>query len=217
MNFKKLENWALRKDERKFMNLANKITIFRIILVPIILIIPLLNIQGELWGIPLTYLIIDLIFIIAALTDKLDGHIARSRNQITTLGKFLDPIADKILVIVAMLILVEAGRLPAWIPAIVVIREFIVSGYRLIAVEKQGKVIAASIWGKIKTATQMIGLVFAFIDVNEFGAILGGELTGTAFILNLVTTVLLGISVIATIFSGIDYLKGSKELFKDET
>ena len=153
------------------MNLANKITVFRIILVPIILIIPLLNIQGELWGIPLTYLIIDAIFIIASLTDKLDGHIARSRNQITTFGKFLDPIADKILVIVAMLILVEAGRLPAWIPAIVVIREFIVSGYRLIAVEKQGKVIAASIWGKIKTCTQMIGLIIAFIDVNRFGAI----------------------------------------------
>lgn len=198
------------------MNLANKITLFRIILVPIILIIPLLNIPGELWGIPLTYLIIDAIFVIAALTDKLDGHIARSRNQITTFGKFLDPIADKILVIVAMLILVEAGKLPAWIPAIVVIREFIVSGYRLIAVEKQGKVIAASIWGKIKTCSQMLGLIIAFIDVNKFGAIFSGNLTGTAFVINLVTTVLLSISVIATIFSGIDYLKGSKELFKDE-
>ena len=198
------------------MNLANKITVFRIILVPIIMIIPLLNIPGELWGIPLTYLIIDAIFVIAALTDKLDGHIARSRNQITTFGKFLDPIADKILVIVAMLILVEAGRLPAWIPAIVVIREFIVSGYRLIAVEKQGKVIAASIWGKIKTCSQMLGLIIAFIDVNKFGAIFSGNLTGTAFVINLVTTVLLSISVIATIFSGIDYLKGSKELFKDE-
>ncbi len=198
------------------MNLANKITVFRIILVPIIMIIPLLNIPGELWGIPLTYLIIDTIFVIAALTDKLDGHIARSRNQITTFGKFLDPIADKILVIVAMLILVEAGKLPAWIPAIVVIREFIVSGYRLIAVEKQGKVIAASIWGKIKTCSQMLGLIIAFIDVNKFGAIFSGNLTGTAFVINLVTTVLLSISVIATIFSGIDYLKGSKELFKDE-
>ncbi len=198
------------------MNLANKITVFRIILVPIIMIIPLLNIPGELWGIPLTYLIIDAIFVIAALTDKLDGHIARSRNQITTFGKFLDPIADKILVIVAMLILVEAGKLPAWIPAIVVIREFIVSGYRLIAVEKQGKVIAASIWGKIKTCSQMLGLIIAFIDVNKFGAIFSGNLTGTAFVINLVTTVLLSISVIATIFSGIDYLKGSKELFKDE-
>ena len=198
------------------MNLANKLTIFRIILVPVILIIPLLNLQGELWGIPLTYLIIDLIFILASLTDKLDGYIARSRNQITTFGKFLDPIADKILVIVAMLILVEANKLPAWIPAIVVIREFIVSGYRLIAVEKSGKVIAASIWGKIKTATQMGGLIIAFVDVNSFGAIFNGNLTGLAFGINLITTVLLSISVIATIFSGIDYLKGAKELFKGD-
>lgn len=198
------------------MNLANKLTLFRIILVPIILIIPFFNIQGEVWGIPLTYLIIDAIFVLASLTDKLDGYIARSINQITTFGKFLDPIADKILVIVAMLILVEAGRLPAWIPAIVVIREFIVSGYRLIAVEKAGKVIAASIWGKIKTVTQMVGLIVAFIDVNSFGAIFSGNLTGFAFGINLTTTVLLGISVIATIFSGIDYLKGSKELFKGE-
>ena len=198
------------------MNLANKLTLFRIILVPIILIIPFLNIQGEVCGIPLTYLIIDAIFVLASLTDKLDGYIARSREQITTFGKFLDPIADKILVIVAMLILVEVGRLPAWIPAIVVIREFIVSGYRLIAVEKVGKVIAASIWGKIKTATQMVGLIVAFIDVNSFGAIFSGNLTGFAFGINLITTVLLGISVIATIFSGIDYLKGSKELFEGE-
>ena len=198
------------------MNLANKLTIFRIILVPLILIIPFFNISGGLWGIPLTYLIIDIIFIIASLTDKLDGYIARSRNQITTFGKFLDPIADKILVIVAMLILVEAGRLPAWIPAIVVIREFIVSGYRLVAVEKSGKVIAASIWGKIKTCTQMLGIIIAFIDVNSFGAIFAGNLTGFPFVLNLCTTVLLSISVIATIFSGIDYLKGCKELFKGE-
>lgn len=198
------------------MNLANKLTLFRIILVPVILLIPLLNLQGELWGIPLTYLIIDLIFILASLTDKLDGYIARSRNQITTFGKFLDPIADKILVIVAMLILVEAGRLPAWIPAIVVIREFIVSGYRLVAVEKSGKVIAASIWGKIKTATQMVGLTVAFVDVNSFGAIFTGNLTGLALGINLITTVFLEISVIATIFSGIDYLRGSKELFKGE-
>ena len=198
------------------MNLANKLTIFRIILVPIILIIPFINIQGDLWGVPITYIIIDAIFIIASLTDKLDGYIARSRNQITTFGKFLDPIADKILVIVAMLILVEDGRLPAWIPAIVVIREFIVSGYRLVAVEKQGKVIAASIWGKIKTCTQMLGLIIAFIDVNAFGAIITGNLNGSAFVINLFTTALLGISVIATIFSGIDYLKGSRELFKGE-
>ena len=198
------------------MNLANKITIFRIILVPIILIIPFFNIPGEMWGVPISFIIIDAIFVIASLTDKLDGYIARSRNQITNLGKFLDPIADKILVIVAMLILVEAGKLPAWIPAIVVIREFIVSGYRLIAVEKQGKVIAASVWGKIKTCTQMLGLTIAFLDVHSFGAIFTENLTGGAYVLNLATTLLLGISVIATIFSGIDYLKGCKEIFKEE-
>ncbi len=198
------------------MNLANKLTLFRIILVPIILIIPFLPIEGELWGVPLSFWIMDIIFVVASLTDKLDGHIARSRNQITTFGKFLDPIADKILVIVAMLILVEANKLPAWIPAIVVIREFIISGYRLVAVEKQGKVIAASIWGKIKTCTQMLGLVIAFVDVNAYGAIFSGELTGTAFVVNLASTVLLSISVIATIFSGIDYLKGCKELFQGE-
>ncbi len=198
------------------MNLANKLTLFRIILVPIILIIPYLNIQGSVLGISLTYIIIDIIFIIASATDKLDGYIARSRNQITTFGKFLDPIADKILVIVAMLILLEADKIPAWIPAIVVIREFIVSGYRLIAVEKDGKVIAASIWGKIKTCTQMLGLVVAFVDVNSFGAIFNGKLSGLPFIINLISTGLLSISVLATIFSGIDYLKESKDLFKGE-
>ena len=199
------------------MNLANKLTVFRIILVPIIMVISILNIQGDLWEIPIAFIIIDIIFIIASLTDKLDGYIARSRNQVTTFGKFLDPIADKILVIVAMLILVEADKIPYWIPAIVIIREFLVSGYRLVAVEKEGKVVAASIWGKIKTCTQMIGIALAFIDKNSFGAIFVSQnLSGFDYIVNIATTLLLGISVIATIVSGIDYLKGSKELFKDK-
>ena len=122
------------------MNLPNKLTIFRIILVPLMVIIPFLGIQGEILGIPVTYLIINLIFIIASITDQLDGHIARSRNQITTFGKFLDPIADKILVLAAMLMLVEMNKLPSWIPIIVITREFVVSGYRLVAVEKNGNV-----------------------------------------------------------------------------
>ena len=197
------------------MNLANKLTIFRIILVPIIMIIPLFNIQTQVYGIPLTYLIVDVIFILASITDKLDGYIARSRNQITTFGKFLDPIADKILVIVAMLMLVGENKIPYWIPSIVVIREFIVSGYRLVAVEKQGNVIAASIWGKIKTSTQMVGLALAFVDKSPFGAIFTQNLTGVDFGLNLIVTVMLILSVIATIISGLDYLKGSKELLKE--
>ena len=150
------------------MNLANKLTIFRIILVPIMVIIPFIPIPGEIFGVPITWLIVDLIFIIASITDKLDGYIARSRNQITTFGKFADPLADKILVISAMMMLIELGRLPAWIPIIVVAREFIVSGYRLIAVEKGGKVIAASVWGKLKTVTQMIAIILAFIDKLGF-------------------------------------------------
>lgn len=160
------------------MNLANKLTIFRMILVPIMVIIPFLGINSEILGIPLTYIIIDMIFIIASITDKLDGYIARSRNQVTTFGKFLDPIADKILVLAAMIMLVEFGKLPAWIPVIVLAREFIVSGYRLIAVEKGGKVVAASVWGKLKTVTQMIAIILAFLDVNAFGACFKGNLTG---------------------------------------
>ena len=197
------------------MNLANKLTIFRIVLVPIMAIIPYLNLQGDFMGLPLMYFLMLLIFIIASITDKLDGYIARSRNQITTFGKFLDPIADKILVIVAMLMLVGSGKIPYWIPAIVVIREFMVSGYRLVAVQKNGNVIAASIWGKIKTATQMVGLILAFVDKNVFGAIFTSNLTGFDFALNLIVTIMLSISVVATIVSGVDYLKGSKELFKD--
>lgn len=197
------------------MNLANKLTIFRIILVPIMVIIPFLGIQGELFSIPITYLIIDLIFIIASITDKLDGYIARSRNQVTTFGKFLDPLADKILVLTAMIMLVEMGRLPAWIPVIVLSREFIVSGYRLIAVEKGGKVIAASVWGKLKTVTQMIAIILAFVDLNAFGECFIGNLTGFAFGLNLVVTVMMIIQTIATIFSGYEYLKEGKDMFKD--
>ena len=121
------------------MNLANKLTIFRIILVVIMIAVPFFNIQGDILGITYTAIILDIIFIIASITDKLDGYIARSRNQITNFGKFLDPIADKVLVVVAMIMLVEMGKIPSWIPSIIVFREFIVSGYRLIAVENGGK------------------------------------------------------------------------------
>ncbi len=197
------------------MNLPNKLTVFRIILVPIMVIIPFFNIQGEFLGIPVTMWLINLIFIIASITDKLDGTIARKTNQITTFGKFLDPIADKILVIAAMTMLVEMAKLPAWIPIIVITREFIVSGYRLVAVEKGGKVIAASIWGKLKTVTQMLAIILAFIDINAFGAFLVTELTGGALYLNILATALMFISVIATIFSGWDYVKNGKELLKD--
>ena len=171
----------------------------------------------NLLGIGITFWIMNLIFIIASITDKLDGYIARSRNQITTFGKFLDPLADKILVLSTMLILVEKGMIPAWIPIIVLAREFIVSGYRLVAVEKGGKVVAASIWGKLKTVTQMLAIIFALININGtniFANFVNTNLTGIELIINIITTVLLTISVIATVFSGWDYLSKGKDLFK---
>jgi len=193
------------------MNLPNKLTIFRIILVPIMVVIPLLNIQGALLGIPYTYWIINFIFIIASITDKLDGTIARKTNQVTNFGKFADPLADKILVLSAMLLLVEFGKIPAWIPIIILAREFIVSGYRLIAVEQGGKVIAASIYGKIKTVTQIIAIILAFIDINGFARFLTGGLTGIPLVLNVTQTLMMLVCVITTIISGIDYLKDGKK------
>lgn len=201
------------------MNLPNKLTVFRIILVPIMVIIPYLNIQGEVFGIPISCIIIDAIFIIAAITDKLDGSIARKRNLVTNFGKFLDPIADKILVLGAMVMLVEMTKLPAWIPVLVLFREFVVSGYRLISVEQGGKVIAASIWGKIKTATQMVAIIMMFLDKYAFAAVLNFSTRGTMntfeLIFNSITSILMFVSVIAAIFSGWDYIKGGKDLLKD--
>lgn len=212
------------------MNLANKLTIFRIILVPIMVIIPFLGISGEFLSIPVTYLIIDAIFIIASITDKLDGYVARSKNQVTTFGKFLDPLADKILVLAAMIMLVEEMKIPGWIPIIVLAREFIVSGYRLIAVEKGGKVISASKWGKLKTVTQMIAIILIFIDkfnffdfiraTTNFNTAIGSSyliyMSTGEFVFNIVSSVMLIISVIATIFSGYEYLKEGKHLLKDD-
>lgn len=196
------------------MNLPNKLTLFRIILVPIMVIIPLLNIQGAWLGIPYIYWIINLIFIIASITDKLDGTIARKTNQVTNFGKFADPLADKILVLSAMLLLVEFGKLPSWVPIIILAREFIVSGYRLIAIEQGGNVIAASIYGKIKTVTQIIAIILAFIDVNSFGRCLTGGLTGIQLVLNVLQTIMMTVCVLATIISGVDYLKDGKKFLQ---
>ena len=198
------------------MNLPNKLTILRILLVPIMVIIPYLNIPGEFLQIPISFLIMDLIFIIASITDKLDGSIARKRNLVTTFGKFLDPIADKILVLAAFIILVEQSKIPGWIPIIVIFREFVVSGYRLIAVGSEGKVIAASIWGKLKTVTQMIAIILAFIDIGTFFEFTKGTLSSWHLVINVLTSIMMVVSVIATIFSGYDYIKDGKELLKSK-
>ena len=200
------------------MNLLNKLTVFRIILVIVMLVISYIPMNSYVLYINVNMWSLNVIFIIASLTDCLDGKIARKNNQITDFGKFLDPIADKILVLTAMLILVERGMLPAWIPIIVIIREFVVSGYRLVAVQKESKVVAASWYGKVKTVSQMIAIILAFININNtnvFGNFIHGNLTGLPLVINFLTTASFVIAVIATIISGIDYLKDSKELLKD--
>ena len=200
------------------MNLANKLTILRMILVPIFVLIGYLGLGGVITGdvleIPVYMLLMNIVFIIASITDKLDGYIARSRNQITTFGKFLDPLADKILVISALVMLVEFGKIPAWIPIIVLTREFLVSGYRLVAAES-GQVIAASIWGKIKTATQMVAIILIFIDKYNFFDFVNHSMSVMQYGINIVSSILMFISVVATIFSGWDYLKNGKDLLKD--
>lgn len=215
------------------MNLPNKLTVLRIILVPIMVIVYYLgileSINGEFLGIAIANWIIIAIFGIASYTDHLDGKIARKNNLITAFGKFADPLADKILVLAAMLILVEESKLPAWIPIIVLFREFVVSGYRLIAVEKGGQVIAANIWGKVKTVTQMIAIILMFLsNFSYFQFIFRAATTVEAsassilvfmptydYILNILASVLMTVSVVATIFSGWNYIKGGKDLFKD--
>lgn len=195
------------------------------LLVPILLIIAYLNIDAEYWngwlevgeGVPLTMILMDVVFIIASITDKLDGYLARSRNMVTTFGKFLDPLADKILVLSALIVLVQFQKLPAWVPAIILMREFLVSGYRLVAVEKGGQVVAASFWGKLKTVTQMVAVIFAFVDVHGFFEFVsrGFEFTTVGFVINVISSVCMLAAVIATIISGWDYLKNGKEVFKD--
>ena len=201
------------------MNLPNKLTIFRIILVPIMVIVFYLNINTDFLEIPITFLIIDLLFIIASITDKLDGYLARSRNQVTNFGKFLDPIADKILVLAALILLVEANKIPAWIPIIIIFREF--------ASTANGQVVAASNWGKIKTVTQMMAIILCYIDKFSFGQFIFRTsnkeiydsisiyMTTGQYIINIIATIMLLVCVIATVFSGIAYLKNGKEVFKE--
>lgn len=205
------------------LNLPNKLTLFRMFLVPVFVIIAYLPIDSYVIGFSVKFLLLDLVFIIASLTDQLDGYIARKTNQVTTFGKFLDPIADKVLVLAALVMMCEFKLIPAWIPVIVLTREFLVSGFRLVAAEK-GTVIAASIWGKIKTATTMVAIILIILSGYKMGAFIGcfkgGELGAmycmpiTMAIINGIGTVLMAIAVIATVFSGWDYLKGGKDLLK---
>lgn len=178
------------------MNLANKLTIIRIFLVPIFLMF--IAVQG----IPYGKLIATAVFVIAALTDKLDGYIARSRNQITRFGKFMDPLADKLLVTAALVSLVEFQIIPSWVAMVIIAREFAVTGLRSIAAA-EGVVIAASWWGKIKTVIQIIAIIFALINLNYANVYF-----------TTATKVVMMVAVIVTLLSGIDYFRKNKDAIR---
>ncbi|MGG7175972.1 CDP-diacylglycerol--glycerol-3-phosphate 3-phosphatidyltransferase [Clostridium paraputrificum] len=189
------------------MNLANKLTLVRILLVPVFLVF--LAVKDIPYG---TY-IATVIFILASLTDKLDGYIARSRNQITNFGKFMDPLADKLLVTAALISLVELQVVPSWAAIIIIAREFAVSGLRTIAAA-EGKVIAASWWGKIKTVIQIIAIVLLLLQVNIYNS---AYLTGLVESSDIVYWIFcnipgwsLNIAVIITLISGYDYFIKNK-------
>ena len=167
---------------------ANKITIARIALIPVFLVLCYTNHS----------IAATVVFILASLSDLLDGYIARHYNQISNFGKFMDPLADKMLVLSAMCFLVEKGQMPGWVVAVVLFREFAVSGLRLVAAERQ-RVIAAAWSGKIKTTCTMVGLCFVLV------------FTQYPWLNMLVSAVIL----ITTIYSGVEYFMKNKDVFKD--
>ncbi len=177
------------------MNLPNKLTIFRVALIIPFVVIMLTDFCGSMgkW-IALT------IFIIASLTDLLDGKIARKYNLVTNFGKFMDPLADKLLVSAAMICLVQMGKIPAWIVIVIISREFIISGFRLIASDN-GVVIAASYWGKFKTVFQMAMVVLMIADIAQIA---------------LVTTIIMWVALILTVISLVDYLIKNKNVMKED-
>ena len=176
------------------MNLPNSLTTLRIFLIPLILVFYYIDIPGELFSTPLNFVVVAGIFAFASLTDLLDGYLARKLNLITTYGKFMDPLADKILVVSALLLLVESALVPAWIVAIIVAREFIVSGIRMMLSDK-GFVHSAQLAGKIKAAVTMVAIVLLFITpLQELGLIL------------------IYVATMLTLWSGMDYLLQAKDV-----
>lgn len=191
------------------MNLANKLTVIRVILVPIFLLCVSTNL------IPYGMFVATIIFIVASATDKLDGYIARTRNQVTNFGKFMDPLADKLLVTAALVTLSGMDIIPAWISVVIIAREFAVSGLRTVAAS-EGKVIAASNWGKIKTVFQMVAIVLLLIVANVATTpFIADIINSNDFLImffSYIPDIVLYIALIITIISGVDYFAKNKNV-----
>ena len=172
------------------MNTANKLTLLRVVMIPLFLLVLYLDVPGaNYWALA--------IFVIASLTDTLDGYIARHYNQTTDVGKFMDPLADKCLVTAAMLWFVEIGQMPGWALLVVIIREFGVSGLRMVAADK-GRVIAAGWSGKVKTASTMVCIVLMLLPIAPW-----------------VNNICVAVIVLATIYSGVEYFMKNLDVLAD--
>ena len=174
-------------------NLPNQLTIARICMIPLFVVLLLWMKK------PAGNILAMIIFIVASLTDAFDGHIARKYNYITTFGKFMDPLADKLLVNLALIGLMALGKVNIWLVMLIIARDFIISGFRLVAAEK-GSVIAASIWGKVKTAAQMVMVCFLIMDISQ---------------IRIVGVVLQWLVCLLTLFSLIDYLVKNRGVLKE--
>ena len=175
------------------MNVPNRLTILRVAMIPAFILF-------MLWDSPYSDYLSVSVFILACVTDFLDGYLARKYNQITTFGKFMDPLADKLLVCSALICLIELQRIPSWMVVLIIAREFTISGFRLIAADN-GVVIAASYFGKFKTTFQMIAVCLLIADIEA---------------LQSVTLIILWIAVILTVVSLVDYLVKNKDVMKEE-
>lgn len=192
------------------MNLPNQLTVFRIILIPVFILVlsvphtwQMLSVAGVM--LPVNWLIAAIVFAVASLTDFLDGQIARRQHLVTNFGKFADPLADKLLVMTALIFLTGFQVVPAWMTAVIVIRELAITGLRTLIVENNGQVLAAQMPGKIKTFSQMFAIFFLYLKDVPFVAM--GLPIGE---------ILLWLAVIFTIYSGIDYFWQNRSVFSDE-
>lgn len=179
------------------MNLPNKLTVFRVLLIPVFLVLIFM-------GTDVTRYIALAVFCIASFTDCLDGYIARKYNLVTNFGKFMDPLADKLLVCSAMIALTVVDSvvmLPAWVVIIIIAREFMITGFRTLAAEQQ-IVIAAGFWGKLKTISQMVMIIVLLLNIDNI-------------VFNYVSYILIGISTVLTIVSAADYLIKNKNVLKE--
>ena len=191
------------------MNIANKLTLLRIALIPVFI---LLLMPALAWGeiillganIPLSQFIAALVFIIASFTDYLDGHLARKYNLVSSFGEFFDPMADKLLVIAAFVLLVELGRVPGWVVIVIISRELMVTGLRVLLAQHNGKVMAAALPGKIKTFSQMFAIIFFLL--NDAGFVL----INVPF-----ATLMLYVCLFFTIYSGVDYFYHARFVWKN--